>query len=283
MGNISRTWALILIGLIAFSCLTLLTAKPATAQTASKPSVPEFTLRYVDHSYDVPPTTTSTIDQYTGKTVTTTTPGYHVENKTVEVTVTNQPFTLYSDAEGNHIGLSYNVRFKGHFGAESDWNQPFYQPIRNGIYGFTKQLPQSNATYTIIAVPSEFKMSDVVDFQVQTLEGYYTPWEPLPIPMGTSQFSGQSSAWSSTQTITIGEVTNSNTPNPTSTISPTPTISPTSTPIITPAASERNSNSTDSIAMPRGTFVVIIALIVLLAVAVLVLVLRIHRKTADSS
>jgi hypothetical protein len=131
-----------------------------------------------------------------------------VENKIVEITITNQPFTPYTDAEGNNIGLSYHVRFKGHYGAESDWVEPFFQPIRNGIYGFTKQQPQSNVTYTVIAVPSDFRIGDVVDFQVQALEGYYTPWEPLPMPMGTSQFTGKSSDWSSTQTLTIGEDTN---------------------------------------------------------------------------
>jgi Predicted solute binding protein len=285
MGNIRRIWALILIAVIALSCLTLLTVKPANSQTTTKPSAPEFTLRYVDNSYDVPPTATSTTDPYTGKTVTTTTPGYHVENKSVEITVTNQPFSVYSDAEGNNISLSYNVRFKGHFGAESDWKEPFYQPIRNGIYGFTEQHPQSNFAYTIIAVPSEFKIGDVVDFQVQTLEGYYTPWEPLPVVMGTSQFSGQSSEWSNTQTLTIGEATNSNTPTPTSTAAnPTP-ITPTftATPAPTSTASEINSNSTDSISLPLSTFAAIIAVIVLLVVALSVLALRSYRKTTKSS
>jgi hypothetical protein len=40
----------------------------------SKPSVPEFTVKLVDNSYDVPPTQTT--DPYTG---TKTIPGYHVK------------------------------------------------------------------------------------------------------------------------------------------------------------------------------------------------------------
>ena len=96
-------------------------------------SPPEFTVRLVAHPYDVPPTTTTTIDQYTGKEIVTTTPGYHVENKSIEITVTNQPFIPYTDAEGHLINLYYNVRFKGHFGEESDWWQPYNKTIRNGI------------------------------------------------------------------------------------------------------------------------------------------------------
>ena len=166
-------------------------------------SPPEFTVQLVAHPYDVPPTTTTTIDQYTGKEIVTTTPGYHVENKSIEITVTNQPFTPYTDAKGHLINLYYNVRFKGHFGQESDWEEPFHKPIRNGIYGTSKKHPQSSSEYTLISFPSEFQDGDAVDFQVQTLEGYYTPWEPLPIPMGTSRFTGEKSDWSSTQTITI--------------------------------------------------------------------------------
>jgi hypothetical protein len=188
-------------------------------------SPPEFTVKLVAHPYDVPPTTTTTIDQYTGKEIVTTTPGYHVENKSIEITVTNQLFTPYADAEGHLINLYFNVRFKGHFGQESDWEEPFHKPIRNGIYGTTKQHPQSNSEYTLISFPSEFQDGDVVDFQVQTLEGFYTPWEPLLIPMGTSQFTGETSDWSSTQTLNIGEV---------QVPTPSPATTPTSTPTITP-------------------------------------------------
>ena len=224
MARMGKYLSLLLVVILAV--YSLLMIQPSDAQTIPKPSVPEFTLKYVDNSYDVPPTTTSTTDPYTGKTITTTTPGYRVEKKSIEITVTNQPFTPYTDAEGHTINLSYDVRYKGHF-SESGWIQPFYQPIRNGEYGFTAQHPQSNSGYTVISVPSEFRVGDVVDFQVQKLEGYYTSWEPmLAIVMGTSQFTGQYSEWSSTQTITIGEATNSNKPSPTSTISPTPTQQP---------------------------------------------------------
>jgi hypothetical protein len=220
MVNTNKTLSLLLAVILTVSSLIIV--EFASAQSIPKPSVPEFTLNYVDNSYDVPPTTTSTTDPYTGKTITTTTHGYRVEKKSIEITVNNQPFTPYTDAEGHTINLSYDVRYKGHF-SESGWIQPFYQPIRNGEYGFTAQHPQSNSGYTVISVPSEFRVGDVVDFQVQKLEGYYTSWEPmLAIVMGTSQFTGQFSEWSNTQTVTIDQ-------NPTSNSTPSPTQTPTNT------------------------------------------------------
>jgi hypothetical protein len=259
MGSISKGFSLLLVIVLAVSSLIMV--ESAFAQSIPKPSVPEFTLKLIDHSYDVPAKTTSTTDPYTGKTITTITPGYRVEKKSIEITVTNQPFTPYTDAEGHTINLSYDVRYKGHF-SESGWIQPYYQPIRNGEYGFTAQHPQSNSGYTIISVPSEFRVGDVVDFQVQKLEGYYTSWEPmLAIVMGTSQFTGQYSEWSNTQTLTIGEATNSNKPSPTSTINPTPTQQPSVSPTI-----------------PEFSLIAILPL--LFSILFIAVILR-HRKTVN--
>lgn len=252
----SKGSAVILLAVLIISII--ITSGFVCASTA-KPSAPEFTLKYVDNSYDVPPIATSTIDPYTGKTITTTTPGYRIEDKSIEITVTNQPFTPYSDTDGHLISLFYNVRYKGHFGAETTWTEPFYKTIRNGIYGFTAQNPQSNSGYTIINVPFEFRVGDVVDFQVQRMEGFHTPWEPLPMPMGTSQFTGIYGDWSNTQTITIGEAINSNKPSPTSTLSPTPTQQP----FVSPS-------------VPEFSWFVIVPLF--LSVFFIIVIFR-HRKT----
>ena len=226
-----------------------------TAQADLSP--PEFIVKLVAHPYDVPSTTTTTIDQYTGKEIVTTTPGYHVENKSIEITITNQPFTPYTSM-GHMINLYYNVRFKGHYGQDSDWEEPFHKPIRNGIYGTTKQHPQSSSEYTRISFPSEFQDGSVVDFQVQTLEGFYTPWEPLPIPMGTSQFTGESSGWSSTQTLTIGEV---------QTPTPSPATTPTSTPYQEPQQTEQDIN---------------IGLIILVVILVIIILIILWKTGAFS-
>ena len=78
------------------------------AAQVSKPPVPEFTLKYVDTSYDVPQT--SSIDPYTRNE--TIKAGYHV-NKSLELTIKNQPA----------YDLFYNVRYKGHF--EDNWTEVF--------------------------------------------------------------------------------------------------------------------------------------------------------------
>jgi hypothetical protein len=51
MGKISKTLALLLTVIIATSCLTLFIFKPANAQSTAKPSIPQFTLSFVNASY----------------------------------------------------------------------------------------------------------------------------------------------------------------------------------------------------------------------------------------
>jgi len=48
MGKIGKTLALFLTLIIALSRLTIVLVKPANGQALLKPSVPEFTLRYID-------------------------------------------------------------------------------------------------------------------------------------------------------------------------------------------------------------------------------------------
>jgi hypothetical protein len=57
-----KTFALSLILLLALS--NLMMAESASAQSIPKPSVPEFTIRYRDYSYSIPPT--YGINEYTG-------------------------------------------------------------------------------------------------------------------------------------------------------------------------------------------------------------------------
>ena len=59
-------------------------AESAFAQSLSKPSVPEFSLKLAAHPYDVPPT--YEIEPYTGEKVLPE-EGYHVENRSVEITI----------------------------------------------------------------------------------------------------------------------------------------------------------------------------------------------------
>jgi hypothetical protein len=95
--------AILIGGLVLASAMRFGTVQAATDVSGiPKPSVPEFTLRYIDLSYDVPPT--YGIDQFTGKNVITQ-EGYHVDNQSIAFKIKNHPFTSYNDSSGNSISL----------------------------------------------------------------------------------------------------------------------------------------------------------------------------------
>ena len=191
---------------------SLVMTEPALGQQT--PSVPEFTLKYIDNSYDV--STIYSTDPYTGENITH--PSYHVENRTLEISIKNQP-SMY----GENYTLYYNTRVKGHF--EENWSELYDS--------YSENLPaQSNSVYTILSLSANYPSGAQVDFQVQAILGihylYYTPQHPLaPGPWSGYGVIGLS-GWSNTQTITI--------PN-TSTSSPTPSQLPSSTPSLSPSPS----------------------------------------------
>jgi hypothetical protein len=201
----------------------------------AQPSVPEFTLKYADYSYDVPPKTTTTTDPYTNETITTTIPGYHVENKTIEATI------------NNNIGASYyNFRYKGHY--ENEWRYYPFDPNSSLPYflsdSYSVPYQASTSSYTVAALPSIFfkdiRVGGEVDVQVQALFGDFRA-EPfghigLPAPTYDFYFEGTTSDWSDTQTVTIGE---SQTPTPSPQPTPSPTTSPSHTPYNEPQQAEQ--------------------------------------------
>jgi hypothetical protein len=229
---VSKRAALLLIVILSASSLIVANAA-AQSTPAPQPSVPEFTLKYVDNSYDVPPT--YGIDQYTGKTVITHF-GEHVDNRTIEFTIKNQPFASYVDASGNRISLYYNFRYKGPYG--SDWA---YYPDTSHTYGYyTGLFPDtsaSNSDYTVISIPlnspdglPRIPAGAKVEFQVQAIIGYVDMESTGMIAGGFCGFSGERSDWSRTQTITLS----TSPASPPSLTSPTPnSTSPASTDQIT--------------------------------------------------
>jgi hypothetical protein len=175
--------------------------KPTEPVSISKPSIPEFTLNYVGNSYDVPSSTTTTTNPYTGEQTVTTEPGYHVKNGTIEVTIKNQEFTPYPIDNQYTISLFYYVSYKGHYA--EDWD--YYPPSTYGREYTAIFIPQSTSDYTVVQfrAPPEGKM----DFRVQAQIGYYTStteFIAVPgAPFTTYTFNGEVSGWSITQTITI--------------------------------------------------------------------------------
>jgi len=216
MGCLSKGLASILIITVAISCLTLLTVKPAFAQSIPTPSVPEFSVTYVPSTYSL-----VSADQYTPNETNTYT------NNTIEFVIKNQPFSPIELANGTALNLYYSIEEKGHF---SDlWND----------YSAWDFYPATDSNYTVIYVEfggdngtemgSLLSLNGVpaggqVDFQIQASIGYFTTIvsnSPVGLPYYT-EFTGESSGWSNTQTITISASSTSS--------SPTPTLSPTATP-----------------------------------------------------
>ncbi len=275
MNSRGKGFFILLIGFLVVTSIIIV--KPTLAQSIPKPSVPEFTLALVSHPYDVAPTTT--IDPYTGKSIITQS-GYHVENQSIDITIKNQPFTLFS-VNGSEVDFWYQVQFKGHY--STDW-QIYYIPLPNSIES-TTNIPQSNGDYTIISVPTnndqvnsgsmtDFTQGGQVDIQVKALVGSF-----ILIPHGLvyydyTEFVGEESEWSNTQTITITDNYASTTANPT-----TPYL-PTLAPFI-------NSNGSTQITIQISStnlllLVGIISVVVLAMVLIIVLSIR-HRKAINFS
>jgi hypothetical protein len=246
MGSIGKSFTLILILIIAISSLSLIIVKPASAQSIPNPSVPEFSVQYVNHPYDLAPT--STVDPYTGKTIVTS-QGGHFDNFSIEVKIKNQAFISSIDSSGNYTSLSYNLRFKGHYENETKW---VYYPVIPTDYGSashpvdpfqtgargSKYLDASKSDYSVFTLP-KWQVSNVpqggqIDVQVQTLIGHDNMHDWGMGQFGeliTYYFEGEYTEWSSTQTVTIGQTSTSNpTQNPTQT--PTNTVLSTPTPTV---------------------------------------------------
>lgn len=184
--------------------------EPTELDSITKPSIPEFTLKFVDLSYDVPPT--YTIDPYTGENVIAS-EGRHVENLTMQATIKNQLFTPYEYANGNYTRVYYNFRYKGHY--EDEWHYYPYDFDDDYCASHSAISKASKSYYTIILLDlGDYGLSrelwDVptggqVDFQVAALDGYET-MIVVPTPWGPGykyEFTGEISGWSETVTITF--------------------------------------------------------------------------------
>ena len=223
----SRSVVLVLFSLVVLSSLVMV----------GSVSAQEFTVEFFDNSYYVPPA--HSIDPYTGENVTVD--GYHVEDKTIKLTIKNQLRSSYHD-------YFYNVRVKGHF-----------EEIWQALFSYENGPEMSGSVYTVITFSSSgddvFRNRDSnrfdapsggqIDFQVQAFMGYY---ESSDQPFsGGWVFKTEKLSWSETQTLAIPEV-----PTP----SPEPTPEPTSTPTEEPQPSEQD--------MTAGSILVVISFVVFL-------------------
>ena len=264
MNNTRKTIAVFLTLIVAMSCLTMLTVKPANAQLYYQP--PEFTVQFVGHPQTV------TVDPYTGANVT------HTNNGEIVISIKNptydlRPYNIYD------YRSYYAVQTKGHFAPDSNWTQidwTTYYPSRELFQDkYGTFYPASTAQYTNISLPADiYPANSQIDFQVKVLTANITQY--FVQTGGTifpSQVSGvfetgpviiTSSTYSNTQTVTIPDAT-----------SPTPTVS------IVP-----NSSTPTTISSQFNSFLVtnaisLTVIAALLAIIVVLLLFLRHRKIAN--
>ena len=267
-----------LLTIFVLSASAMLMAIPSGV-LAANPSTPEFSVAYVDHSYDVPVTHWTTTDPYTGEQITHSSGGEHVDNRTIDVTIKNQPFTPYKDSTTSNqiVNLYYNIRSKGHF---EDWSSASSGHGQNGVQAYTSATTVISFNIGYWNVPQ----GGQIDFQVQAVLSYVNSTYSGSCFTGSQTIVVGQSGWSNTQTLTIGNPTPSSptqepfwTPNPTANptfspylppASPTPSQIPTATPtqpnILTGVFSGSNWEQTALIVMA-----VVIACFVIVVVALL--------------
>jgi hypothetical protein len=219
--------------ILVLSASSLIMIKPAEAQIS--PSVPEFSLKLEDHSYDVAPTYTT--DPNTG--IVNATGGYHVEKRFIDVIIKNPtPYSFYAVVNESVVKLYYSIRVKGY---SQDWTYATnssnlapstteYTTVKFGI-GSVNPDPGGWSIWL-----GDITTGSQLDFQVQGVNGFYTnsteetsPCWRLP-DYNIFNETGRS-AWSDTQTITIpdGSTSQPATSTPTGTPSTQTTTAPTST------------------------------------------------------
>ena len=175
--------------------------------------VPEFTLQYADHSYDVP--ATYKFNEYTGQMVVDKA-GYRVTDFTIDITIKNQPFSC--SFNGVTYNLYYSIRTKGHFGENWYHVSVFNRTKSINPYETAKYVYgpiQSNTEYTVLHYTAEyFSKGDQVDIQVQAVIGHaglaFVNDSPFIAGIGYYEPAVLVDAegdWSSTKTVTIDNAT----------------------------------------------------------------------------
>ncbi|MGD6805425.1 MAG: hypothetical protein ACQCN4_00480 [Candidatus Bathyarchaeia archaeon] len=183
------------VGLLLVLCLFI----PSSEATLTKPNVPGFTINMYDSSYDIAPT--SSVDSFTGKTIEV--PGRHVEERIIEIRIKN-PYLL-SGSGVYPTDFHYDIHYRGHFGTDQSW-----QSVFETRYGFLQPVSSSEETiYTVVLHPDYSGINvatwcryvpdnATIDFQVRAFIGGYTG-----TPLTEWIFTGETSDWSDTKTITL--------------------------------------------------------------------------------
>jgi hypothetical protein len=212
----------VLLLVVMFTAASLVSIQPVCALSIPKPSVPEFAIRPVGPSFDIPPT--YSFNASNG--LFDVNEGYHFEFSTVEVVIKNQAFINQTNVDHLH----YSVRLKPHNYPDSYWHELF----NPNLDGFPIQ---SSSNYTIIPIAVEgatelqyqIPTGATTDIQVKAMIGHiergFNANATNQLEMYPYIFVGQTSEWSNTQTVTLPpKVPFTTSSNSTPTSAPSPTV-----------------------------------------------------------
>ncbi len=167
MNSKSQSFALILILIMAISSLSLIMVKPSNAQSIPIPSVPQFTVRFVNAS------------------------------STIEISIESQPFA-YSN-NGSLYQEYFNIRVKQHFAeywtevypivnGTSLFNGKGPTPLRTGNFSYAEYISadspmQSNSGVraNFYVIPVEFHLENNTVFEGYSIQKIYGVWGANPI------------------------------------------------------------------------------------------------------
>jgi hypothetical protein len=171
---------------------SLIAIEPALTQIS--PNVPNFTLKIEDDSHDV----------------TNATGTYHLNIKFIDVVINNTgELSNYAVVNETLVKLYYNIRLKDH---NQDWSSAMVTPnlapstteLTTVKFGLGSTNPDPGGWSIWIG---NITKSSKVDVQVLGIDGFYTKLIDNPpcwrIPQYSAFNETGSSAWSTTQTITI--------------------------------------------------------------------------------
>jgi hypothetical protein len=230
--------ALLLITCLVVSSLIVYAVTPVTAQIGYKPSVPQFTVKFVDESV-----------------------GYGIA-RTTEFTIKNQPFTPYTDANGDTYNLYYTAQYRINSSDEQGWIGFYYQPyIQSDSQYTTKWRVFYDFDEGVFGSRMEFR----VKAEIGCLKNYYNTDGYMIV--GSNFTVVVSSGWSGIQTATATDELWSPPPSQTVT-SPPLTSYPT-----TQKPSTSNKPNTDNPNLFGFASWVGVAVVVLLSAIVVLLVL----------
>jgi hypothetical protein len=178
MDSIAKSFPLILVEVMAISCMSILMVESVSAQTIPRPSVPEFTTKVVDTN--------------------------------LEVTIKNQPLTPYQN--GSYPNLYYMFRIQDHNLGYPNW---MIEPnFFVGSISYGEYYKASDSEFTVVLLSYNFS-SHQIDIQTMALVGNQVPYRDPAVQGTLYKFDGENSDWSNTQTITLTQTPTTPTTTPT--------------------------------------------------------------------